>query len=243
MRPTRRIGPVRHLRLISAFLVLPFIAPAAPVNEGDDAAAQEILGKYLEAKEAQRAALRGVQMDVEIDAKLPSREKFGRLKALRSVSRLGKITYKALGFAGDSIIKNEVIARFLAEETKPRDNAITPSNYKFKYKGMSEHDGLLVHVFQVTPKKKAEGLFRGELWLDAATAMPLRESGRPVKPSLLVKKMEFIQEYEIRDGVAIPKHFQGTADLRIVGRAELSVDYSNFRQELAEDASANETNR
>ena len=96
-------------------------------------------------------------------------------------------------------------------------------------------------MFDVTPRKKAEGLFRGQIWLDAETAMPVREAGRPVKTSLLVKKMEFVQDYEIRDGVAIPKHFQGTADIRIVGRAELSIDYSNFRQDIADEV--NDLNR
>ena len=31
-----------------------------------------------------------------------------------------------------------------------------------------------------------------------------------------------------RDGVAIPKHIESTVDTRVVGRAELKIDYSNF---------------
>jgi hypothetical protein len=239
---------LRNLRLFSVLVVVPLIAMAVPSldagAEASDQPGQEILGKYLEAKETQQAALRGVQMEVDIDAKLPKQEKHGKLHALRSISKLGKITYKALGFSGDNSIKSEVIARYLAEETKPHDNAITPVNYKFKYKGLIDHDGLRVYVFDVTPRKKAEGLFRGQLWLDAATAMPVRESGKPVKTSIMVKKMEFVQDYEIHDGVAIPKHFQGTAEIRIIGRAELSIDYSNFtRQEIADEVNQNDFRR
>jgi hypothetical protein len=226
------------LRVFSVLVIVPLVAAlgGATVAESDDPAGQEILFKYLAAKQTQQSALRGVQMEVQIDAKLPKQEKHGDLRALRSISKLGKITYRALGFSGDNTIKNEVIARYLAEETKPRNNAITPTNYKFKYRGLWDRDGQRVYVFDVTPRQKAEGLFRGQLWVDAATAMPIREAGRPVKTSLLVKRMEFVQDYEIRDGVAIPKHFQGTALLRIVGRAELSIDYSNFsRQEIADE--------
>jgi len=223
------------LRLFSALVIVPFLAAAA--IETEDTSGQDILGKYFQAKETQKAALRGVQMEVDINAELPKQEKHGTLHALRSISKLGKITYKALGFSGDNQIKTDVIARYLSEETKTHDNAITPANYKFKYKGSMDQDGLRVHVFELSPRKKAEGLFRGYLWLDAATAMPVRETGRPVKTSLLVKKMEFVQDYEIRDGIAIPKHFQGSADLRIFGRAELRIDYSNFaRQETGDDA-------
>ena len=230
------------MRFLSALVALPLVALGISAGELEDQAGQQILGKYLEAKQTQQAALRGVQMEVEIEAKLPRQEKHGKLRALRSISQLGKITYKALGFSGDNSIKNEVIARYLAEETKPHDDAaLTPANYKFKFKGLSDRDGQHVYVFDVTPRKKAEGLFRGQIWLDDETAMPVREAGRPVKTSLLVKKMEFVQDYEIRDGVAIPKHFQGTADIRIVGRAELSIDYSNFRQDIADEV--NDLNR
>jgi hypothetical protein len=237
----RAIVQVRiMLCLLSVLVIVPLAGQAAPTPDPEDQG-QQILGKYLEAKQTQQAALRGVQMEVEIDAKLPNQEKHGKLRALRSISKLGKITYKALGFSGDNTIKNEVIARYLAEEVKPHDNAITPANYKFKYKGVANKDDVRVYVFDVTPRKKSEGLFRGQLWLDAATAMPLREAGRPVKTSLLVKKMEFVQDYEIRDGISFPKHLEGTADLRIIGRAELSIDYSNFRQEIAEEV--NDLNR
>jgi len=65
-------------------------------------------------------------------------------------------------------------------------------------------------------------LFKGEIWIDAATGMPIREAGQFVKtPSLFLKKIAFVRDYEIRDGVAYPLHIQSTVDTRIVGRAEL----------------------
>ena len=74
--------------------------------------------------------------------------------------------------------------------------------------------------FQVSPRRKAVGLFHGELWLDAETALPLRESGRFVKsPSVFLKKIEFVREYQIQNGVAIPKHIESKADVRVFGRA------------------------
>ena len=103
-----------------------------------------------------------------------------------------------------------MIARYLAAETQaqPNDGAHSPSrrpNYKFKYKGMTEKDGRPVHVFQLTPRKKRVGLFKGELWLDAETCLPVRESGRLVKsPSIFVRRIEFVREYEIREGLAVP---------------------------------------
>jgi hypothetical protein len=172
-------------------------------------------------------------MEVDIEASLPKLQKHGRLHALRRISRLGRVTYESLRFEGDNTIKNSVIARYVAGETQGQWNegtlAITPANYKFKYKGLSSRDGRELHVFQLTPRKKRVGLFKGELWLDAETCLPLRESGRFVKsPSIFLRRIEFVREYEIRDGVAIPREIDSTVDTRIVGKAELTVRFHNI---------------
>lgn len=226
-------------------LAVPFHAIGVPLGESEDTAGQAIVEKYLEASRTQQSVLRGGQMEVKLNAKLPRLGKQGVLLALRRISSFGKITYNALGFSGDNMIKNEVIARYLALDAQGSDVALTPANYKFKLKGLAYHSGRQVYLFQVAPRKKAVGLFRGELWLDAATAMPVHQAGRFVKnPSMFLKKVEFVQDYELQDGVAIPKHFQGTADMRLVGRAELSIDFSNFtRQQAAEEELGNASNR
>ena len=152
---------------------------------------------------------------------------------------MGKIGYKILGFQGDDTIKQEVIARFIqaeVEQTRSENIAITPANYKFRHKGTIEQNGHRTEMFSITPKKKRVGLFKGDLWLDAKTGMPVRESGVFESPSVFLKKVEFTQQYEIKDGIAIPKHLESRADVRLVGRAELNMDFSNFtKPEVAEE--------
>jgi len=238
------------LRFVAAtfafsLLVLP-VAPAR-AEEGPEDQALPIVDKYLDATQAQQNLLRGAQMEIDIDAALPRLEKRGKLQALRMISRLGKITYKALGFSGDNTVKQEVITRYLAAESEGRENgtiAITPANYKFRYSGRIVQNGQTTLVLQVTPRKKAVGLFKGELWLDAETGMPLRESGEFVKsPSVFLKKIAFVREYELHDGVSIPKHIASRVDTRIVGRAELQISFSNFsKQDNPEDDAVAVTN-
>jgi hypothetical protein len=218
------------------FCLLALLAPIslleAASEVGVDDANLEIVNKYLDASRTQQDVLRGAQMEIDIEAKLPKLAKRGTFKALRSISRLGQITYKALGFSGDDTVKKEVIVRYLTAESEARDSgaiAITPANYKFKHKGTNEWGDRRVEIFQITPRKKMVGLFRGELWLDADTGMPVRESGRFVKtPSVFLKKIEFVRDYVLENGVAVPKHIQSTVDTRLVGRAELSIDFTNF---------------
>jgi hypothetical protein len=203
-------------------------------SEADDATL-DIVNKYLDATKVQQAALRGCQMDVDIDAKLPRLEKQGKLRALRIVSRLGQIIYKGLDFTGDNTIKKEVIARYLEAESQARDDgsmAISPENYKFRLKAKLTQNENVTYIFQLTPKKKRQGLFKGELWLDAATGMPVRESGQLVKnPSVFLKKVEFVREYQLENGVALPSHIESTVDTRIAGKAELSINFSHFTHE------------
>ncbi len=197
-----------------------------------DDANMEIVGRYLDATETQQQVLRGAQMEMNVHADLPKLGKQGTLRALRFVSKVGKITYKALGFSGDNTVKQEVIARYLQAESEGRENgsiAISPQNYKFKLKNTSTVADKRVYIFQLTPKKKEIGLFKGELWLDAATGMPVKEVGRFVKnPSVFLKKVEFVRDYEIHDGVAIPSHIESTVDTRLIGKAELSILFTNL---------------
>jgi hypothetical protein len=204
-----------------------------------------ILSKYMDATQIQQAALRGVQMEVDIDAELPRLKKAGRLRALRKISRLGKITYKALGFSGDNTVKQEVISRYLAAESEARENgtiAITSANYKFRYAGRIEQNHQNMQVIEVTPRKKIVGLFKGEIWIDTETGMPVRESGQLVKsPSVFLKKIVFVRDYELRDGVAIPSRIQTTVETRVIGKAQLLIHFMNYaRDDESENVSSDD---
>jgi hypothetical protein len=198
-----------------------------------------VVASYATTAHEQKLRLLGASMDVEISASLPKLHKRGRLRALRRISRLGRITYEALRFDGDSTVKSNVIVRYLTAEAQPSTDSldVLPENYKFKYKGRLWRSEGTIYVFEVTPKKKRVGLFKGELWLDAQAILPVRESGRFVKsPSVFVSRVEFVREYQIRDGLSIPTRIRSTVDTRLVGKAELTVDFRNVA--LAEDSVA-----
>lgn len=225
--------PMSALRTI-LFLSIAAILAGANLDSGPTGPGSEVLERYLAASQAQQAQMRGLSMQVDIDASVPKLKKNGTLHAFRNISKLGQITYKALNFVGDKTIRNDVIARYLTAEmhattNQSTDMAIAPANYKFKYKGVIERESRRLHVFQLTPRKKRLGLFKGELWVDAATYMPLRESGRMVKnPSVFLKRVDFIRDYEILDGIAFPRHLESVIQTRLVGTARLDVRFRDF---------------
>jgi hypothetical protein len=171
---------------------------------------------------------------MDIRASVPKLKKNGRLQALRSISALGRITYQVLHFEGDGVIKKHVIEHYLAAErdadTEQADLAVTPENYKFKFKGRSQLEGRDVYVFQVTPRHKRDGLFKGSLWVDASTYMGVRESGRLVKnPSKLwARNVQFVRSYDIKDGISTPRQMQSSGEALGFGVVELTVNYRNI---------------
>jgi len=200
--------------------------------EAVPSASDAIVKDYCAATQRQAQVMQNATMEVEIEGSIPKLKKQGRLHALRHITFLGRITYDALGFQGDDTIKRNVIAKYLqAEEQTQQDPsvAVTPDNYKFKYKGRDQLDGRDAHVFEVSPKKKRQGLYRGQLWVDAQTSLRVQESGYLVKnPSFVLRKVQFVRKYEIRDGLSVPRQMQTVADTWLVGKTELTVDYTNF---------------
>jgi len=166
---------------------------------------------------------------VEIEASLPKLAKHGRLRAIRRLLPFGRPQYQVLEVSGDQMIKREVINRYLSEEARaselpPSSLAITPDNYKFRYSREMPFGNGLAYVFSVTPRKKREGLIKGELWLDAETGQAVRQTGYLVKrPSIFLKRIDIARDIELCDGTADLRLTHLTIDTRIAGRAELTI--------------------
>lgn len=224
---------LRYVAVPAAIVVFACKMWGIEAGEGASGPSTEILNRYLEAEASHQEAFEGASMEVDIQATVPNLKEQGHLHALRRISKLGRISYRVLGFQGDNTVKNQVIARYLQAEQQAQgrqDLAVTPANYKLRYKGERAMDGdRHVYVFELAPRKKRVGLFKGEMWLDANTCLPVYEKGRLVKnPSIFFKKVEFERAYTVENGVPVPDHMASTIHTRLVGRVDLNVQYSNF---------------
>jgi hypothetical protein len=231
-------------KLVSVFfalLVLPGFGLGAANDQKNDnkAVGATVINKYLEAIQGHEHELRGVSMQVDISATVPKLKEKGHLRALRQISKVGQITYRVLRFQGDNTVKSQVIARYLEAEKQGQGVGkldITPTNYKFKFKGKWQFDGKDAYLFQLSPRAKRVGLFKGEIWLDAATYLPIYEKGRLVKnPSIFFKKVVFERAFAIENGVAVPRYMVSSIDTRVIGKVEITINYSNLEQNAGPD--------
>jgi hypothetical protein len=194
----------------------------------------------------QAAQLASYSATTVIRAQLPDTSQYGEYEVQRHYSAPRTLVFKALRFTGDAFVKTNVITRLLQSEVDhvqkddPGLNAISPANYKFSYKGTSQLEGRLVHVYQLKPRQKRASLFKGRIYIDAYTGSLVRAEGRPARsPSLFIKKIEFVQDYADIGPFTFPVHIHSEASARIVGRAIVDVyqrDYQPVANTVADTA-------
>jgi len=220
--------PVSALRgslliLVVATAIAPPIRAAAPAPDPEAAVA------FARFTTQQAYATPWELETIQIEASLPKLSKSGHLQAIRRFVPLHHPKFQDIQITGDTLVKDQVIVRYLkaelhASEMPAASVAITPANYKFAYRGANTSAGRPAYVFQIVPRQKREGLIKGELWLDAETGAPLRESGYFVKrPSIFLKRVEVTRENTLHDGAVESRLTHVTVDTRLVGRAELVI--------------------
>ena len=228
--------------LVAVFVPLQATAGAEGAPATMDPTAAGVIDRYVTAIQLQESRPQAVSMDVDMDADLPQLKKHGRFHAFRFMSKVGQIFYDKRRFEGDGTIKKEVIGRYLQAEKDAKSEygaaaAVTPANYKFKYQGMTDYAGRPAYVFHVDPRKKQLGLYKGELWIDKETGLPLRQWGELVRnPSMFLKSVYFVRDYEIYDGVSVPRRLISNVSTRLFGKAHLTIWYENVR--LGESSAA-----
>ncbi len=230
-RSAREFGGLHSVQHTLALLAIAGAAFAGPLRGAvvvseSSALADAVLARYESGVE--RAAPWSLET-IEIDASLPKLEEQGTLRAIRRLSSTGKPEYQVIETAGAGTVRQQVIARYLSADARAAEipastTAITEANYKFHYKGVVSDSGRNVFVYLISPRKKREGLIRGELWLDGETGAAVRQSGYLVKnPSIFLKRVYLIRELGVRAGGEIARVTHLSIDVRWMGRAELTI--------------------
>lgn len=184
-----------------------------------------------------------------IRAQLLDTSQSGEFELERHYSAPRTLMFKALHFTGDNFVKSNVIVRLLQSEVDhvqkddPAMTSISPANYKFSYKGTREWDNRVVHVYQLKPRHKRTGLFKGQIYLDAYSGSLVRTEGRLAKsPSLFVKKVEFVQDFADINSFTFPVHIHSEAQARVVGRTVVDIYDTDYRP-VSSEAQAQASNR
>jgi hypothetical protein len=211
-------------------ILIPINARAESVSTvGPTSSAGLAFARYIASIQERNPFTDSGPVGVEIEASLPSLYKETRLVAIRDMGKSERSEYRVLRIEGDAIVAQEVIARYLAlqellEDLPVSSVEITPANYKFKYKGEIGTGGALAYVYEITPKKKRDGLIQGQIWIDSVTGAAILQSGRFVKtPSPFLGKIEVVRDTAVRDGSPLVRITHMTIETPRVGHGELTI--------------------
>ena len=197
----------------------------------------------------QAAELGATEDTTTITAELPDAAKQGRYRLKRIYSAPKTLAFKVIDFAGDGFVKSNVMNRLLQSEAdqvkrdQPALTAITPTNYKFSYKTTETINGRIAHVYQVKPREKRAGLFKGKIYIDVYSGGMLRAEGRLVKtPSVFIKDVEFTQDYAQVGDFNLVTHIHSVSQTRIIGRAIVDINHDDYRVESIDQLQASNAN-
>ena len=183
----------------------------------------------------QLAGVPSYSANTVIAVELPDTNQRGVFELRKGFSAPHTLRFTPVHYSGDGFVKSSVITRLLQQEVTQTANgdalktALDQQNYKFSFKGESTLDGRSVYVFQVKPREKLAGLFKGHIYLDSRSGVLCRAEGELVKsPSFFIKRIQFTSDFADVSGYALPVHIHSDAKTRIIGRAQVDITNSGY---------------
>ncbi len=144
--------------------------------------------------------------------------------------------FKVISETGSRLLINHVLLKLLSseqeaqEEQNRKELEISPKNYDFALAGTEHSPGGDFYVLAVSPKNKNKYLYRGKLWVDARDFAVVRMQGEPAKnPSLWVSHTQIEYRWAKIGGFWLPVHNQSETQVRMGGKAVLTIDYSDYQ--------------
>ncbi len=164
---------------------------------------------------------------VLIEASLPRFYKDAQLLAIRRMGENERSEYLIAALVGDGAALDEVTMRYFAlqeeiEKLPSSSIQISPENYKFRLRGEVKTGIGSAYVYDITPKKRRRGLFKGQIWIEAGTGSEVLTSGHLESVPSIGSSVDFVRETKL-DGAGYARVTHLSFTVPLLGRSELVV--------------------
>ena len=172
--------------------------------------------------------LTGVEpIAVLIEASLPHFYKDAQLLAIRRMGENERSEYLIAGLVGDGTALDEVTMRYFAlqeeiEKLPSPSIQISPENYKFRLRGEVKTGIGSAYVYDITPRRRRRGLFKGQIWIEAGTGSEVLTSGHLEGAPSIGSSVDFVRETKA-DGAGYARVTHLSFTVPLLGRSELVV--------------------
>ncbi len=149
----------------------------------------------------------------------------------------GTREFKIESESGSRLILNQVLHRLLESERDSNSDeagrnamAVSTANYSFSLLGCAAADSRTLYVMRVEPLHDRRFLYRGTVWIDATDFAVTRIEAEPAKSlSFWTKRAAIHHEYEKIDGFYLPVLNRTVSDVRLGGKAVLTIRYLDYQ--------------
>jgi len=153
-----------------------------------------------------------------------------------SNTRTGEKQYEILSMTAEGLQK-KVFLKLLEAEVESSesdkgegDASITSANYDFALAGTQMMNGKEYVVVHLKPKRKSKFLLAGKAWIDPAENAIVKVEGQTARSlSFWIGKPQITQSFRKVDGVWVSATNQSVSDVRLLGRTELDIEFSDYK--------------
>ncbi len=145
-----------------------------------------------------------------------------------------KKDFKVVSASGSRLL-DRVLLKLLSSEQEAQQQQtreeleISPRNYAFALEEVENTAAGRLYVLNVTPKGRSKYLYRGKIWVDARDFAVARMQGEPAKnPSIWVSHTQIEYRWQKIEGFWLPAHNESITQVRMGGRAVLTIDYTDY---------------
>jgi hypothetical protein len=176
--------------------------------------------RYIASLEKPDPFTEGGPVALLIESSLPHLYKDAQVLAIRRMGENERSEYGIVGLVGDGVALHEATTRYLAiqegVENLPLSSIqISPENYRFRLRGEVKTGIGSAYVYDITPRKRRPGLFKGQIWIEAWTGAEVLSFTVPLlgRSELVVTERPLGGQDDIQMPQAPPKHESSTLDL------------------------------
>jgi hypothetical protein len=214
------IGIAVTLATVAGLATLVEVRLAATSEESVDA----LIRRVVEQSSRANLTIRGIR---ELRAGTVTGKHLGWMKVTTTRLPSGEFSWNVIEEGGSERTRNKVLRAVLDGEVETlragvNDAAVQERNYTFT-PGPSDGSGYI--QIRLTPRRADPALVDGILTVDR-DGSPIRLEGKLAKPpSFWVKSVTIVKYYGRFAGVALPTSVESLADLKMFGRATLTMRY------------------
>ena len=195
----------------------------------------EIVERMIHADEDRRAALAGYTGMRRYHFENTRVNKHADMTVRIKCTSTGVKTFEVLYESGSGTIRDRILRKMIDAEAEASQTGehegtrIIPANYDFRLVGTETTDGRTSYVLEISPKTKNKFLIRGRIWVHADEFAITRVEGQPAKsPSFWIRSVHVLQKYGQTGRFWLPVMNESTAEARIFGRTNVSIEYFDY---------------